>query len=104
MGLEPIGFAKANAARVWIDPVEYQTELGRAVGVLAHAGLAVSIYNHQLCVLDRRLWPYARRSISDWKNEYLRECDGCSVRHDCGGFFSSAMTMHSAHVAAVGTG
>lgn len=98
MGLEPIGFAKANAERLWIDPVEYQAELGRAVATLARAGVVVSVYNHQLCVVDRRLWPYARQSISDWKNEYLPQCSECSVRHECGGFFSSAMTMHSTHI------
>jgi len=101
MGLEPIGFAKANADGIWIDPTEYQAELGRAANTLARAGMNVSIYNHQLCVLDRQLWPFARQSISDWKNEYIAECDGCAVRHRCGGFFSSAMAMHSAHIRAL---
>ena len=98
MGLEPIGFAKMNAARLWIDPLEYQAQLGEAAHTLARAGVTVSIYNHQLCVLDRGLWPFARQSISDWKNEYLPECVNCAARHQCGGFFSSGMTMHSAHI------
>jgi His-Xaa-Ser system radical SAM maturase HxsC len=98
MGLEPIGFAKANAKQLWIDPMEYQAQLVDAVTTLVQARMSVSIYNHQLCVLDQRLWPYARKSISDWKNEYLPQCGGCSVRHQCGGFFSSAVSMHSAHI------
>jgi His-Xaa-Ser system radical SAM maturase HxsC len=101
MGLEPIGFAKANAAQLWIDPVEYQSELADAVQTLARARMRVSVYNHQLCVLSRSLWPFARKSISDWKNEYLPACDGCSSRHECGGFFSSGMLMHSAHIQAL---
>ena len=32
------------------------------------------IYNHQLCLIDRALWPFAVKSISDWKNEYHPEC------------------------------
>ena len=32
------------------------------------------IYNHQLCLIDRGLWPFAVKSISDWKNEYHPEC------------------------------
>ena len=32
------------------------------------------IYNHQLCLIDRRVWPFAVKSISDWKNEYHPEC------------------------------
>jgi hypothetical protein len=61
----------------------------------------VSIYNHQLCVLDRALWPLARRSISDWKNVYLPACNDCSVLTECGGFFQSGTKIRSAHIAAV---
>ncbi len=32
------------------------------------------IYNHQLCLIPRELWPWTVRSISDWKNEYHPEC------------------------------
>jgi hypothetical protein len=41
---------------------------------LCRGGLRVSIYNQQMCMLDPRLWPLARKSISDWKNEYLECC------------------------------
>ena len=58
----------------------------------------VSIYNHQLCVLERDLWPVARKSISDWKNEYLACCDECAVQGSCGGFFSSSQLKHSDHI------
>jgi His-Xaa-Ser system radical SAM maturase HxsC len=98
MGLEPIGFAKANMSSLWVDPQQYQPQLMAATRTLAAAGLNVSIYNHQLCVLERTLWPYARRSISDWKNEYIAQCEPCALRQECGGFFSSAVTKHSAHI------
>ena len=71
MGLEMTGFTRANLAQLWIDPVDYREPLRLAVAHLQGHGLDVSIYNHQLCVLDRDLWPVARKSISDWKNEYL---------------------------------
>ena len=29
------------------------------------------------------------QSISDWKNEYIKECSECIKKHECGGFFSS---------------
>ena len=57
---------------LWIDPADYQVELKEAVRILDFAGIRTSIYNHQLCVLDRSLWPFAVKSISDWKNEYHR--------------------------------
>lgn len=101
MGLEMIGFARANIDTVWIDPVDYQEELAWAVRLLERAGPKVMIYNHQLCLLDRRLWPYAVRSISDWKNEYHPECLNCSVRSDCGGFFFSAKYRMSDHIRAI---
>jgi His-Xaa-Ser system radical SAM maturase HxsC len=101
MGLEMIGFARANIEDVWIDPVDYQTELFEAATLLDRKGLRVMLYNHPLCLIDRRLWPYAVRSISDWKNEYHSECLKCSVAHDCGGFFYSAKYRHSDHIKAI---
>jgi His-Xaa-Ser system radical SAM maturase HxsC len=91
MGLEPMGFAVANLEMLWIDPWDYREQLERAVFALTDRGMNVSIYNHQLCTLPERLWRYARRSISDWKNEYLPECDACQVREQCGGFFASSL-------------
>jgi His-Xaa-Ser system radical SAM maturase HxsC len=98
MGMEIFGFVNANMADLWIDPHDYQAELAEATETVSLAGLNVSIYNHQLCVLDRALWPFARKSISDWKNIYLEPCDECSMREDCGGLFQSAVKKHSAHI------
>lgn len=98
MGLEMTGFTKANLEELWIDPIDYQAQLVEAVEHLANSRIKVAVYNHQLCVTDRRLWRYARQSISDWKNEYMPECSGCAVRAQCAGFFSSARLRHSAHI------
>lgn len=95
MGLEMFGFVHRNYDELWIDPYNYQNELSEAVEILSCAGLNVSIYNHQLCVLERHLWPYARKSISDWKNIYLPECENCDMKNECGGFFQSAAKKHS---------
>jgi|tagenome__1003787_1003787.scaffolds.fasta_scaffold20962534_3 His-Xaa-Ser system radical SAM maturase HxsC len=102
MGLEMTGLARANIADVWVDPHDYRAGLAEAALVLKHAGVRTNIYNHQLCVLDRQVWPLAVRSISDWKNEYLPACEPCSVRQRCGGLFtSSAKHRHSDHLAPV---
>jgi His-Xaa-Ser system radical SAM maturase HxsC len=95
MGLEPIGFGKTNLDSLWIDAVDYQAELNAGVSTLRDHGLNVSLYNHQLCVLPQSLWPFARQSISDWKNVYLPECAECAVQGDCAGFFHSAVHAHS---------
>jgi His-Xaa-Ser system radical SAM maturase HxsC len=91
MGLEQIGLAIPNLGDLWIDPAEYQGELSAAVDFLAARGMRVSIYNHQLCTVPERLWKFCRRSISDWKNEYLPVCAECRLREECGGFFLSSL-------------
>ena len=98
MGLEITGFTKTNLDALWIDPVYCQSQLREAVRELNDSHLKVMIYNHQLCILDRELWPFARRSISDWKNIYMPECEPCILRTDCGGFFASAPVRYSKHV------
>ena len=98
MGLEMTGLVHKNLSELWIDPADYHKELREAAGILVNAGMNVSIYNHQLCVLDRHLWPLARKSISDWKNVYLPECNGCDVLEQCGGFFQSGTRIRSARI------
>ncbi|MBK8860782.1 MAG: hypothetical protein IPN48_07595, partial [Sphingomonadales bacterium] len=101
MGLEWMGFARAHVDLLWVDPVEYQEQLAAAVGTLDRARVNVSIYNSQLCTMDRSLWRFARRSISDWKQEYVPECEGCQVADQCAGFFASASLRYSAAIAPI---
>jgi His-Xaa-Ser system radical SAM maturase HxsC len=85
MGLEITGFTRPNLRQLWIDPYDYLRELEVAVEYLAIRGMNVSIYNHQLCVIPRSLWRFARKSISDWKNLYFEACEACAVHEKCGG-------------------
>ena len=100
MGLELMGFARSNLEELWIDPVDYQRELGEATGALSRAGVRTSIYNHPLCLLDPALRHFSVKSISDWKNEYMPECTGCQIMSQCAGFFSSAALKRSPHIRA----
>lgn len=95
MGLELMGFARANLEDLWIDPLDYREELVAAVNTLGRARMNVSLYNLQHCLLDRSIWPFARRSISDWKQEYMPECEGCQIQAKCAGFFASAKYRYS---------
>jgi His-Xaa-Ser system radical SAM maturase HxsC len=101
MGLEMFGFVHHNLDVLWIDPADYQEQLERATMALAMRGMRVRVYNHQLCVLRPKLWPFAVRSISDWKNAYLPECEECSVQSRCGGFFQSGVKRRSARIAPI---
>lgn len=101
MGLELVGFARSNLEALWIDPLDYQRELVEAVATLRRAGMAVSVYNHQLCTLDQSLWAIARKSVSDWKNAYFEACAACAERERCGGFFASSALRRSRGIRAV---
>ncbi|MDO9532597.1 MAG: His-Xaa-Ser system radical SAM maturase HxsC [Deltaproteobacteria bacterium] len=95
MGMETRGLASKNLAQLWVDPHDYQDQLAHAVRYLARRLVPVSIYNHQLCLLPRELWPFARKSITDWKQSYPPACDTCSQRAACGGVFGTG-EKHSA--------
>ena len=90
MGLEVIGYAPHNKNLLWIEPTEYAKELEDAVLFLDSIGMHVSIYNLPLCVLKKPLWRFARKSISDWKQTYIPECDKCKERNNCCGVFGTS--------------
>ncbi|MEX5683307.1 His-Xaa-Ser system radical SAM maturase HxsC [Pseudomonas silesiensis] len=92
MGIESTGLAKKNYEQLWIDPTDYQKDLSQAAFFLDIRGIAVSIYNLPLCVLDPVLGRFYRQSISDWKNLFIDACQTCSATHACAGFFKSHST------------
>lgn len=99
MGLEMIGFTRANLDALWIDPYDYRDELSKAVEILNSYGIRTMVFNHQLCTVTKNVREFCVKSISEWKNEYVPECKGCTRSHECGGFFASgAKHGYSAHI------
>jgi His-Xaa-Ser system radical SAM maturase HxsC len=94
MGLEMMGFTRANFDALWIDPDDYRAMLSEAVAVFRNHGVRVLVYNHPLCLVNEDIGPHYVKSISDWKNEFAPECAGCTRQQDCGGFFSSGIKHH----------
>ncbi|MDE1963669.1 MAG: His-Xaa-Ser system radical SAM maturase HxsC [Xanthomonadaceae bacterium] len=88
MGTEPTGFAKAHRDKLWVDPIDMQENLTEAVNYLSARDLSVSLYNLSLCTLPKQLWPFAKQSISDWKQHYPTACETCEVRQQCCGLFA----------------
>lgn len=101
MQMETVGLAKENLSELWIDPYDYNYELREAVLLLADRGMKPYIYNAQLCVLPEDIRCYAQQSISDWKDIYLPECEGCLLKGQCAGFFASNKEWHSKHIKSV---
>jgi His-Xaa-Ser system radical SAM maturase HxsC len=103
MGLEMMGYAIANLDAIWVDPWDYREQLEAATLHLAQRHMNVSVYNHQLCTVPESIWPFCVKSISDWKNEYLPQCEACAVRQECGGFFASVVRRrYSQHIQPLG--
>jgi His-Xaa-Ser system radical SAM maturase HxsC len=100
MGLEYTGYTPKNSELLWMEPSEYLEQLEEATFYLEAMGMNVSIYNLQLCLLKPTLWKFARNSISDWKREYLDECNKCKLLNECGGVFATSK-KHSNEIKAV---
>jgi len=100
MGLEYTGYTPKNGELLWIEPDEYSNELEESVLFLDSMGMNVSIYNLQLCILRPSLWKFARKSISDWKRDYLSQCQQCLLLNECGGVFATSK-KHSEHIKAI---
>jgi His-Xaa-Ser system radical SAM maturase HxsC len=101
MGLENTGFAIANDAILWMDPMDYAEDLAKAVDHLSAAGVRISIYNLPKCVLPKSIWPHALQSISDWKNGFVEECSRCDEKNTCSGFFTTGRPRFSRGVRAI---
>ncbi|WP_270517125.1 MULTISPECIES: His-Xaa-Ser system radical SAM maturase HxsC [Bacteroidales] len=98
MQMETTGLAKENFNELWIDPYDYNDQLREAVLLLANRKMNPYIYNAQLCILPEDIRRFALQSISNWKDIYLPECDGCSLKGKCAGFFAANKTYHSKYI------
>jgi His-Xaa-Ser system radical SAM maturase HxsC len=95
MGLEFVGYTPYNKELLWIEPSLYQAELEDAALYLESVGMEVSIYNLPLCLARKSIWSFCRRSISDWKREYISECSRCILATECGGLFGTSKMLSS---------
>ncbi|EOT9332933.1 His-Xaa-Ser system radical SAM maturase HxsC, partial [Escherichia coli] len=90
MGLEPIGWARKNWSTIFIDHSSYSEKIISAIDAAYRSGIPLTIFNYPLCYLPERARELAVQSISDWKNYYPKECDECTQKPSCAGYFSSS--------------
>lgn len=90
MSMETHGLASQNSETVYIDPRDYKNELREAVLYLSKRGLPVSIYNTPLCLCHEDIRPFARQSISSWKNDFIDVCMNCDEKENCCGVFTTS--------------
>ena len=93
MGLEMMGNAMLRHREVWLSFDQIWPRVSRAIEILIHLGVSVQIFNFPLCSVENRFHPLYRRSISPEKVRYLPECDVCTLKDRCGGFFQTTIHM-----------
>lgn len=98
MGYEAMGFGKSNVRQLFVLPDVFMEELNAAIQILRAARINTSVYNLPLCLLNGEAASLSVQSISDWKNEYLPDCDGCNDKPRCTGFFTSTKELYRGHV------
>ena len=88
MACEPIGYALANREATEVDLSDWMGAILEGTRMLRRHRVPFIFMNAPLCSLPRELWPFARKSISDWKNVYASDCERCSVKSECSGLFA----------------
>jgi len=91
MGMEYTGQAIRNSKTIWIEPIEYISNLLDAVKYLDEWRYDVCIYNIPLCLLPEGFHEFATKSISDWKNDYPDICQDCIKKEYCCGLFTTSI-------------
>lgn len=89
MGMELTAEARKNKIELWCNPREYLNDLIKSIDILISFGMTAWIYNLPLCLFEEKYRKYLVKSISPWKIKYLKKCEYCEMKNDCGGFFYS---------------
>ncbi|TPM25301.1 His-Xaa-Ser system radical SAM maturase HxsC [Mesorhizobium sp. B2-3-5] len=87
MQMENIGFGRMNWKTLFYDSSEGFDVVGRSLDLVRSRGIDAWLYNFPLCTVPGQYRHLAPSTISDWKRAYRDECDGCSLKARCGGFF-----------------
>ena len=93
IGLETRGNCAKNFKEVYIGHREAFEAMKGAIDALIEAGINTSIYNFPLCAVDTGYWGICRKSISPEKIRFPAACDACAAKEECGGFFSTTLSM-----------
>ena len=87
MQLEPMGYARIEWPLKFVDTTIAPENLENAVFTASSCGIHTELYNFPLCTVPFQLRKFCVKSISDWKQKYLPNCDQCKSKNSCCGFF-----------------
>ena len=91
MGLEMLGSAYKYRDKVWVDFQDVKEVLENSIEICFRGGITPQIYNFPLCLFQEKFWVFYRKSITPSKISYKPQCQGCSMKSQCGGFFFSTI-------------
>lgn len=87
MGMEPIGYARANRETLFFDHSAFPQPLVNAAEISTLRHLPCHFYNIPRCTVPTTVRSHCVDSISDWKKKFLPVCETCTERASCSGFF-----------------
>lgn len=93
MALEMTGNAFINKEQVWVNFADVNKYLYKACMRFIANGIVTNLYNFPLCCIDERLYSIYRKSITDYKVRYRKQCEECNAQDYCGGFFNSTINI-----------
>ena len=87
MGHNATGYARIEWPLKFVDTTIAPESLEQAVLTADASGIYTELYNFPLCAVPNILRKFCVRSISDWKQKYLSNCENCKSKSSCCGFF-----------------
>jgi His-Xaa-Ser system radical SAM maturase HxsC len=87
MQLEHVGFARNRWHQLYQDHSRDFAPIAAALDQARLHGVPARLFNFPRCTVPAPYRHLAAVSISDWKRKYLPECQTCTERDQCTGFF-----------------
>lgn len=88
MQLEHIGFAKNRWGDLYYDHGAGFDAIGKAIDRAELRGIPVRLFNFPRCTVPVAYRDLVVPSIADWKRRYAIECEPCTQKAECSGFFA----------------
>ena len=98
VGLEMRGNCVVYPEKVLISYQEAFDKSKEAIKVLIKNGIDVALYNFPYCMIDKKYWPIAQKSISAYKSMFYDECTDCKLKNECCGIFLATMNYYKPKV------
>lgn len=87
MSLEQIGFAKVTKEEIFIDHTQFLKPLIDSIEIAKLNQINVQLYNFPYCTIPKNYQEFCQNSISDWKKKFIDDCNPCTKKSICTGFF-----------------